>query len=120
VPLFLRHPGGAWGGGAACSPFALVQGAGSHGGGAGSSGGDAGRHTGSLGASSLWIRNPDPAVGVLVAGLVNRHAALVEGRQRGQNRRPQPCVVAERKDALGEDKGLGDEGLTSNTLHQNL
>jgi hypothetical protein len=27
-PLFLRHPGAARGGGAACSPFALVQGAG--------------------------------------------------------------------------------------------
>jgi hypothetical protein len=27
-PLFLRHPGAAWGGGAACSSFALVQGAG--------------------------------------------------------------------------------------------
>jgi hypothetical protein len=37
------------------------------------------------------------------AGLANRHAALVEGRQRGQDRRPQPWVVAERRDALGKD-----------------
>jgi hypothetical protein len=53
--------------------------------------------------SSQRIGDPDPAVGVPDAGLANRHAALVEGRQRGQNRRPQPWVVAERRDALGED-----------------
>jgi hypothetical protein len=57
-------------------------------------------------------------VGVPAAGLVNRYAALVEGRQRGQDRRPQPWVIAERRDALGEDQGLRDEGLTSNPLHQ--
>jgi hypothetical protein len=31
-------------------------------------------------------------VGVPAAGLANRHAALVEGRQRGQDHRPQPWV----------------------------
>jgi hypothetical protein len=110
----------AWGGGATCRPFALVQGAGGRGGGAGSSSGGAGSHADSLGASSRRIGDPDPTVGVPAAGLANCHAALVEGRQRGQNRRPQPCIVAERRNALAEDKGLGDEGLTSNPLHQNL
>jgi hypothetical protein len=70
---------------------------GGHDGGARSSGGGAGSHAGRS------VGNPDPAVGVPAAGLANRHAALVEGRQRGQNRRPQPCVVAERRDALWED-----------------
>jgi hypothetical protein len=42
-------------------------------------------------------------VGVPVASLVNRHAALVEGRQRGQDHRPQPWVVTEHRDVLGED-----------------
>jgi hypothetical protein len=42
-------------------------------------------------------------MGILAAGLANRDAALVEGRQHGQNHCPQPCVVAERRDALGED-----------------
>jgi hypothetical protein len=55
------------------------------------------------GAPSRRIRDPDPAVGVPAAGLANRHAALVEGRQRGQDRRPQPWVVAERRDAMEED-----------------
>jgi hypothetical protein len=41
--------------------------------------------------------------GVPATGLANCDAALVEGRQRGQIHRPQPCVVAERRDALGED-----------------
>jgi hypothetical protein len=59
-------------------------------------------------------------VGVPAAGLANRHAALVEGRQRSQNRHPQPCVVAERRDALGEDQGLWNEGLTGNPLHQDI
>jgi hypothetical protein len=108
------------GGGAACSPFALVQGAGGRGGGAGSSGGGAGSHVGCLRASSRCIGDPDPAMGVSAAGLVNSDAALVEGQQRGQNRRPPPCVVAECRDALEEDKRLRDEGLTSNPLHQNL
>jgi hypothetical protein len=55
-------PGTTLGGGTACSPFALVQGAGGHGGGAGSHGGSAGDHAGRLGASesslvgfSVWI-----------------------------------------------------------------
>jgi hypothetical protein len=45
-PLFLRHPGAASGGGASCGPFALIQGAGSHGGGARSSGGGTRSHAG--------------------------------------------------------------------------
>jgi hypothetical protein len=113
--LLILPPGATWGGGtgrgAACSPFTLVQGAGGHGGGAGS-------HAGRLGASSRRIEDPYLAVGVSAAGLTNRHAALVKGRQRGQDRRPQPWVIAERRDALGEDQGLRDEGLTSNPLHQ--
>jgi hypothetical protein len=76
-------PGAIWGRGTACSPFALVQGVGGHGGGAGS-------HTGRLGASSRRIGDPDPTVGVPAAGLTNHHAALIEGRQRGQHRRSQP------------------------------
>jgi hypothetical protein len=79
-PFLLRHPGAAWGRGAACSPFALVQGAGGRDGGVGSSGGGAGGHAGSLGASSQRIGGLDPAMGVPAAGLVNRNAALVEGR----------------------------------------
>jgi hypothetical protein len=77
---------------------------GGHGGGAGSPGGGAGSHAGRLGASGRRVRVQDPTVGVSAAGLANRHAALVEGRQRGQNHRPQPCIIAERRDALGEDK----------------
>jgi hypothetical protein len=41
----------------------------------------AGSHAGRLGASSRRVGNPDPAVGVPAAGLANRHAALIEGRQ---------------------------------------
>jgi hypothetical protein len=79
-----------------------------------------GSHAISLGASSQRIRDPDPAVGISVAGLANRHAALVEGRQRGQDRRPQPWIIVERKDTLGEDQGLRNKGLTSNPLHQDF
>jgi hypothetical protein len=42
-PLLLRPPGTTWGGGTACSPFALVQGAGGH------YGIGAASHTGGLG-----------------------------------------------------------------------
>jgi hypothetical protein len=49
---------------------------------------------------------------------MNHHTALVEGRQRGQDRRSQPWIITKRQDALGEDQGLMDEGLTSNPLHQ--
>jgi hypothetical protein len=77
-PLLLRPPGATWGGstgeGTACSPFALVQGAGGH------SGSGAASHTGGLGTSSRRIGDPDPAVGVPAAGLANHHATLVEGR----------------------------------------
>jgi hypothetical protein len=102
-PLLLQHPSDAWGGGATYRPFALVQGAGGHGGDVRSSGEGAGGRAGSLGASNRRIRDLDPAMGVPTAGLANHDAVLVEGRQRGQIHRPQPCVVAERKDALGED-----------------
>jgi hypothetical protein len=54
-------------------------------------------------ASSRCIGDLDPAMGVPVTGLANRDAELVEGWQRGQNHRPQPNIVAERRDALGED-----------------
>jgi hypothetical protein len=77
----------------------------------------AGSHADSLGASSRCIGDPNPAVRVSATDLTNRHAALVEGRQRGQDRRPQPWIIAERKDALGEDQGLRNEGLTGNPLH---
>jgi hypothetical protein len=76
-------PGATWGGGTACSPFALSPEARGRDGGAGS-------HANRLEASSRRIGDPDPAVRFLVAGPTNCHAALVEGRQRGQNRRPQP------------------------------
>jgi hypothetical protein len=95
-PLLLRPPGATWGGGTACSPFALVQGA------RGRGVVGAGSHTGGQGTSSRCIRDPDPTEGVLAAGLANRHAAIIEGRQRGQDRRPQAWVIAERRDVLGE------------------
>jgi hypothetical protein len=59
-------------------------------------------------------------VGVPAASLMNRHAALIEGRQPGQDRRPQPWIIAERRDALGKDQGLRNERLTGNPLHQDL
>ena len=102
-PLLLRHPSAAWGRGATCSPFSLVQGAGGHDGGVRSSGTGAGGHAGSLGASNRRIGDLDPAMGVPAVGLANRDAALVEGRQCGQIHRPQPCIVVECRDALGED-----------------
>jgi hypothetical protein len=71
------------------APLPLSKGGG-HGGGAGSSGGGAGSHADRLGASGRCVGNPDPVVGVPAAGLANRHASLVEGRQRGQDCRPQP------------------------------
>jgi hypothetical protein len=95
----------------------VPPGAGGRDGGAGSSGRGAESHADSLGAFGRRVGDSDPMVGVPTASLANRHAALVEGRQRGQNHRPQPCVVAERRDALEEDKGLRDEQLTSNPLH---
>jgi hypothetical protein len=74
---------------------------------------------GAPGASSRCIEVLDPAVGVPAAGLANRHAALIEGRQHGQDRRPQPWIIAKRRDALGEDQGLRN-GLTGNSLHQDF
>jgi hypothetical protein len=82
-PLLPRPPGATWGGGTACSPFALVQGAGGHGGiGTGS-------HTDGLGTPSRCTRDLDPVEGVPAAGLKNRHAAVIKGQQRGQDRHPQ-------------------------------
>jgi hypothetical protein len=49
---------------------------------------------------------------------MNHHAALVEGRQRGQYRRSQPWIITEHRDVLGKYQGFRDEGLTSNLLHQ--
>jgi hypothetical protein len=91
-------------------PFALVQGAGGH------DGIDAASHTDGLGTSNWCIRDPDPAVGVPASGLANRHAAVVKGRQRGQDRRPQAWVVAD--PSLGEYQGLRDKSFPSNPSHQ--
>jgi hypothetical protein len=89
------------GGGTACSPFALIQGARGHGGiGAAS-------HTGGLGTSNWCIGDLDPVVGVPASSLANRHAAVVKGRQRGQDRRPQARVIAEHRDVLGSIRDLG-------------
>jgi hypothetical protein len=57
-------------------------------------------------------------VGVPAAGLANRHAAVIEGRQCGQDRRPQAWVVTERRDILGEYQGFRDKSLPSNPSHQ--
>jgi hypothetical protein len=57
-------------------------------------------------------------VGVPASSLADHHVALIEVRQRGQDHRPQPWVVAERRDLLGEDQGLRDEGFPSNPSHQ--
>jgi hypothetical protein len=56
-------------------------------------------------------------MGVPTAGLANRYAALVKGRQLAQDRCPQPLVVAKRGNALGRNQGLSNEGLTSDPLH---
>jgi hypothetical protein len=52
--------------------------------------------------------------GVLAAGLANRHAAVVEGRQRGQDRHPQAWVIVERRDVPGEYQGFRDKSLPGN------
>jgi hypothetical protein len=67
---------------------------------------------------SRYTRDLDPAEGVPTASLTNRHAALIEGRQRGQHRRSQPWIITERRDVLGEYQGFRDKGLTSNPLQQ--
>jgi hypothetical protein len=73
----------------------------------GGPGGGAGGHADNLGASNRRIRDLDPAMVVPAAGLANRDAALVEGRQRGQIHQPQPCVVVECRDALGRIRDSG-------------
>jgi hypothetical protein len=95
-PLLLRHPSAAWAEELLAAPLPLSKGR-------GAAVGAWETLVGALGASNRHIGDPDPAIGVPAASLANRDAALVEGRQRGQNHRPQPCVVAERRDALGED-----------------
>jgi hypothetical protein len=89
-PLLLRHPSAAWGRGATCSPFSLVQGAGGHDGGVRSSGTGAGGHAGSLGASNRRIGDLDPAMGVPASTL---HRQRAQGCPRGgletQGRRAQ-------------------------------
>jgi hypothetical protein len=85
--------------------------------GAGSSGGGVRSHAGRLGTSGRRVGDSDPTVGVPTVGLTNRHAALIESRQPSQDRGPQPWIIAERRDALGKDQGLRNEGLTSNPLH---
>jgi hypothetical protein len=94
------------------APLPLSKGRGAATGVLGATAGVLGAKAGALGATpSVWgsrhIGDPDPAVGVPATGLANCQAALVEGRQRGQDRRPQPWIVAERRDALG---GLGTQG----------
>jgi hypothetical protein len=81
-PVFLRVPGATRGGGATCSLCPCPRGWGR--------GGSTRTRAGRLGTSRRCIGDLDPAVGVLAAGLADRHAALVEGRQPGQDRRPQP------------------------------
>jgi hypothetical protein len=56
--------------------------------------------------------------GVPASGLANRHAAVVKGRHRGQDHRPQAWVIVERRDVLGEDQGLRDKSFPSNPSHQ--
>jgi hypothetical protein len=102
-PLLLRPPGATWSGGTACNPFALVQGTRGHGGIGATS------HTGRLGTSSRCIGDPDTVVGVPTASLANCHATVIEGRQRGHDRRPQPWVVAEHWDVLGEYQGFREK-----------
>jgi hypothetical protein len=111
-PLLLRAPGATWGGGAACSPFALIQRAGGRGGTGTRS------PTSGLGTPSRYTWDLDPAEGVPTADLMNRHATLIEGQQRGQHRRSHPWIITERRDVLGEYQGFKDKGLTSNPLHQ--
>jgi hypothetical protein len=67
--------------------------------------------TSGLGTPSRYTRDVDPTKGVSTAGLANRHAALIEGRQRGQHRHSQPWIITERRDFLGEYQGFRDKGL---------
>jgi hypothetical protein len=83
------------------APLPLSKGRG-RGGSAGNSNGGAGSHAGRLGASGRRVGDLDPAVGVSATGLANRHAALIEGRQHGQDHRPQPWIIAEHRDTLGK------------------
>jgi hypothetical protein len=66
------------------------------------------------GPPSRSIGDPDPTEGVSAACLAYRHAAVIKGRQHGQDRRPQPWVITERRDVLGEYQGFRDKILPSN------
>jgi hypothetical protein len=63
--------------------------------------------TGGLGTPSWYTRDLDSTEGVPTARLTNRHAALIEGRQRGQHHRSQPWIITERRDVLGSIKDSG-------------
>jgi hypothetical protein len=67
-----------------------------------------------MGTPSWCTKDPDPAEGVPAAGLANRHATVIEGRQRRQDHRPQVWVITERRDVLGEYQGFRDKSLPSN------
>jgi hypothetical protein len=66
-------------------------------------GGSSGAGIGGTGTSGRYTGDLNPTVGVPAAGLANRYAALVKGRQPIQDRCPQPLVVAERRNALRRD-----------------
>jgi hypothetical protein len=112
-PYSLRPSGGVQSGGATCRPLALVRGTRGH-------RRSSGTHIGRLGTSDRYTGNMDPPVGVPAAGLTDRHTTLIKGRQSGQYHRPQPWIVAERRNPLGRYQGFGDKSLTSDPLHQNF
>jgi hypothetical protein len=68
---------------------------------------NSGAHIGRLGTSDRYTGNMDPPVGVPAAGLTDHHTTLIDGRQSGQHRRPQPWIVEERPNALGVSKLRG-------------
>jgi hypothetical protein len=61
--------------------------------------------TSGLGTPNWYTGDLDPAEGVPTAGLTNCHAALVEGWQRGQDRRSQPKIITQRRDVLEKEIG---------------
>jgi hypothetical protein len=94
LPLFLRFPSATRAEELPAAPLPLSKGL-------GAAGELWNPHRG-LGTSCQYTADLDPTVGVSAVGLADRHAALVEGRQPGQGRCPQPRVVAEWRD-LGMD-----------------
>jgi hypothetical protein len=95
-PLSLQPPGTTRSGRTTHSPLTLVRGAEGQ-------RGNSGAGIGGSRTPSRYTRDLNPTVGVPAAGLANRHAALVEGRQPIQDRCPQPLVVTEWRNALGRD-----------------